>query len=76
MDTLLAAFSFVAYVLIGLATKSYYKTYRWDNCLPEEPIIIGMVWPVYWSWRIISWPFRWVSYFFDKTLLTLKNKSE
>lgn len=46
------------YLLVGMVVKAYFKLFRWDRVMDYEPLLIGIFWPIYITWRTISWSFN------------------
>lgn len=77
MDTLLTVLGVIGYVLALVITKAYIKTYRWSY-LPDEvdAYIIGIFWPIYIAYRLISWPLSNASRFIEVKMKEAKQTGE
>jgi hypothetical protein len=80
MDIFLTILAIISYLSIGTLFKVYYKLYRHDGILSEEPYIIGFFWPIYVVVRIVMalaklafYPFVRASIFLEKKVEEVQN---
>lgn len=73
---MLIAFILIGYLIGALLTKVYYRLYRYDHIMPEEPYLVGAFWPIYWLCRGVMKLLKWVSRPFVLASEYLENKVE
>lgn len=77
MDTLLMVLGVAGYVLALVITKAYIKTYRWSYLSDEvDAYILGVFWPIYFMYRLISWPLSNASRFIESKMEEVKQTLE
>lgn len=76
MLTFIIALVAICYLVLAMATKAYFKLYRWDHLLGGDPYVIGLFWPIYWLYRLIAWPVIIGSEFFESKMQIFESKME
>jgi hypothetical protein len=76
MTTFLSILAIIGYFSVGTLFKVYYKLYRHDGILSEEPYIIGAFWPIYVAVRIVTALARLAFYPFVRASTFLEQKVE